>query len=90
MQLVDSRRLTGPNLYARGPGAIAEVAWDAAWLAAGGEPDRAIELWRTQLARLAAPLGLGSSTVVTRRYVGGAALFVAAPWDQLLDRKSVV
>lgn len=84
MQLVDSRRLTGPNLYARGPGAIAEVAWDAAWLAAGGEPDRAIAVWRTQLARLAAPLGLGSSTVVTRRYVGGAALFVAAPWDQLL------
>ena len=38
MRLLDSRRLTGPNLMFHGPAVIAEVAFDA-----GEEPSRAIE-----------------------------------------------
>ncbi|MBK9030170.1 MAG: Mur ligase [Myxococcales bacterium] len=83
MRLVDSRRLTGPNLYAPSPGAIAEVAWDAAWLAGGGDPAQAIARWREQLARMLAPLGLAPTVITARRFTGGAALFVAAPWDLL-------
>ena len=41
MRLVDSRRLTGPNLYAGGPGAIAEVEWEP-----GDEPARALAAWQ--------------------------------------------
>ena len=46
MKLIDSRRLTGPNMYGRSPGAVAQVELDsgetidaieAAWTAAAGE-----------------------------------------------------
>ena len=39
MRVLDSRRLTGPNLLLPGPGAILEVALD------GADPARAIAAW---------------------------------------------
>ncbi|MCE9572770.1 MAG: Mur ligase, partial [Deltaproteobacteria bacterium] len=89
MRLVDSRRLTGPNLYAREPGAIAEVAWDAAWLDAGGDPDHAIATWRRQFARMGVPLYYAAAVVAARRYHGGAALFISGAWDELLPATEI-
>jgi UDP-N-acetylmuramyl tripeptide synthase len=89
MRLVDSRRLTGPNLYARDAGAIAEVAWDAAWLDAGGDPAQAIAAWQAEVARMLAALGVPAGVVAVRRYLGGAALFLSAPKDLLLPATEI-
>ena len=54
MRVLDSRRLTGPNLHAREPGAVAElrVAADEA-----GEVEAFVERWRVALARALDHLG---------------------------------
>jgi cyanophycin synthetase len=80
MRLVDSRRLTGPNLQTLGPAALAEVAWDA-----GEDAELALAAWRREVARLHEGLGWPApAEVVARRFAGGAALCFAAPPDLLL------
>jgi UDP-N-acetylmuramyl tripeptide synthase len=79
VRLEDSRRLTGPNLYSRRPGALAEVS-----LLVDEDAERAVALWRSELLRLVAHVQLGPVELVARRYRGGAALFVSAPVDLLL------
>ncbi len=74
MRVLDSRRVTGPNLAAREPGAIVEVALD------GADPEIVIAAWRAAIARtLPWP---GEPHV--RRFAGGLALFVPGPLDVLL------
>src|SRR5439155_19553426 len=80
MNLVDSRRLTGPNLYTRSPGVIAEVACD--------DPARAIAVVRTELARMLDALGI-TADVHTRVFDGGAAIFFTASVDVLLPATEV-
>ena len=84
MRLIESRRLTGPNLYAAAPGALAEVAFDA-----GEDPARLIAAWRAQVAALCAHLGWPADVIHTRSYAGGASLFFAAPIDLLLAATEV-
>ena len=81
MELLDSRRLTGPNLYSDAVGVIAEIG-DA-------DPARAIEAWRVELARILDALAWSSAEVHARAYDGGAALFFTAPIDVLLPATEV-
>lgn len=79
MRLLDARRLTGVNLDLDGPGAIAEVEFEA-----GDDVARAIAAWQDAVARAARLLGWDAPTVV-RRWTGdnGAALVFPAPADAL-------
>ncbi|WAS92830.1 Mur ligase family protein [Nannocystis punicea] len=79
MRLLDARRLTGVNLDLDGPGAIAEVEFDAR-----DDVARAIAVWQDAVAQAARLLGWDAPTVV-RRWTGdrGAALVFPAPPDAL-------
>lgn len=84
MQLLDSRRLTGPSLMHDSPAVIAEVAFDPA-----DEPSRAIVVWRQQLARIFTALGWGEPETRVREHRGGAALVFVAPIDLLMPATDV-
>lgn len=77
MRILDSRRLTGPNLHLRGPGAILEVAF---------EPDEdhvaAILRWRDAIASAVTALGWPLA-LSTREHGDTAELVCAAPVDAL-------
>jgi hypothetical protein len=77
LQLLDSRRVTGPGLLLDGPGAVLDVALD--------EPtrDRAIAAWRDSAARMLAAVGLREAQLETRHFQGGATLGFTAPPDAL-------
>jgi UDP-N-acetylmuramyl tripeptide synthase len=79
MRILDSRRLTGPNLQMPRAGVIAEVAFDA-----GESPEAAIAAWWAQVESLGTALGLNLRDLRARRFDGGAALSFAAPLDVLL------
>lgn len=80
MEIVDSRRLTGPNLHTRTPGAIAEVA-----PAPGESLSEAIAAWRAALARMLFALGWSTSQPFVRVFTdgSGAAIGFTAPLDAL-------
>lgn len=77
MQLVDSRRLTGPNLLADGAGAILDVAVDPTQAAA------IAERWEAAARRLLGAIGWEGETTAWRRFHGGLSLFLTAPVDAL-------
>lgn len=80
MEVVDARRLRGPSLGARGPGAMVEVAFEQ-----GDAPARVMRIWREELGLLD---GLGwrdaRRRVQVRRFPGGFAFHVPSTID-LLD-----
>lgn len=76
VQLTDSRRLTGGNLYWDRPSAIIDCATD-------GDPTRFIEAWRQHVLSLLPRVGHAAETTTSRRYQGGASLLVSAPIDAL-------
>lgn len=84
MQLLDSRRLTGPSLMHDTPAVIAEVAFDPA-----EEPARALAVWRTELERIFSALGWGAPETRVREHRGGAALVFVAPIDLLMPATDV-
>ena len=73
----DSRRLTGPNLYFAGTGAVLET------LGAGADDPAGWDGWRERVQRLGAALGWPVVTAVVRPHPGGAALAFTAPSDGL-------
>ena len=73
----DSRRLTGPNLYFAGTGAVLETLGD------GAEDPAQWDGWRERVQRMAHALGWPADTVATRPHPGGAALAFTAPSDGL-------
>ena len=77
MQVLDSRRLTGPGLLLDGPGAILEVRLDEALR------ERAITTWRDAARRLLQAVGWQGEKVATRSFKGGVSLAVTAPIDAL-------
>jgi UDP-N-acetylmuramyl tripeptide synthase len=77
MRILDSRRLTGPNLLLDGPGAILDVALT------GLDPDAAISAWRAALSPLLEAVGWGDARMATRAYPGGLLLAFSAPLDAL-------
>lgn len=72
--LIDSRRLTGPNLVWDAPGALLEVETDS---------DRLLETWQTEILTLRAELGLPDLGLAVKRRAQGAWLVVGGPIDQL-------
>jgi cyanophycin synthetase len=77
MEMLDSRRLTGPGLLLDGPGAVIEVRVDDA------RRDATIAAWREAATRMLAAVGWGSERLAVRRYQGGASLAFTAPMDAL-------
>src|SRR5690242_14746582 len=77
MRVLDSRRLTGPNPWLDGPGAILDVALD------GVEAEPAVAAWRAALGPLLDAVGWGDATVVARVHSGGLNLVFGAPADAL-------
>jgi cyanophycin synthetase len=77
MRLLDSRRLTGPNLLTRRPAAVLDVTFGDA------EPELVIGAWKLQVRRLLAELAWTGEELVARRFDGGANLAVTAPVDGL-------
>jgi cyanophycin synthetase len=77
MRILDSRRLTGPNLLLDGPGAILDVALE------GVDPAPAIAAWREALAPLLDAVGWSGAATAARAHAQGVNLAFAAPFDTL-------
>jgi cyanophycin synthetase len=77
LKLLDSRRLTGPNLLSDRPGAALEVELSAA------EAEAAIAAWRAQARRLLDAVGWQDAELGVRQYATGASLAMSAPIDAL-------
>jgi hypothetical protein len=77
MRLLDSRRLTGPNLLWERQGAVIDVAF--------GEfsPDLVIGAWETEARRLLDAIEWKEEDICVRRFEGGASLAISAPVDAL-------
>jgi cyanophycin synthetase len=79
MKLIDSRRLTGPNLLSDYPGAIIDIEIDRD----GDDIESFITNWQHWMQRAADALGLHNQQAFVRRYRRGASLAVSAPIDVL-------
>ena len=77
LELQDSRRLTGPNLYWDHPSAIIDVA------ISGFEAAKVVACWETHARQLLDAVGLQQSRITHRLYDGGASLLLSAPIDVL-------
>lgn len=77
IELKDSRRLTGPNLLADGPGAVIDGTLE------GVEPIRFRDAWRARIREALEAVGWGTETTSERVYRGGVTVFHSAPVDAL-------
>jgi len=84
MKLLDSRRLTGPNLLTDRPGAIIDVGVS---VGAPGHsdalPSAALETWERHARALLDAVGWSGEQTACRPYPGGASLAITAPVDAL-------
>jgi cyanophycin synthetase len=76
VELLDSRRLTGPNLVSASPGALLDVSFLA-------ENDTVVELWRDEIESLLKQEGLPEMDLIVKPRQNGAWLVVSGPIDQL-------
>lgn len=83
MKLLDSRRLTGPNLLWDLEGAILDVSLD------DREAGPVTEAWIRQAGRLLEAMGWGAEELCVRRFPGGASLAISAPIDSLYTATEV-
>ncbi len=74
MKLVDSRRLTGPNLVWTHPGALLDVAFEDAGV---------VDLWKEEITALRSALSLPDMGLEVLPRAEGAWLLVGGPVDQL-------
>jgi UDP-N-acetylmuramyl tripeptide synthase len=77
MNILDSRRLTGPGLMLDGPGAVLDVRLEEP------ETDRAIAAWQNATRRLLHAVGWQDETLASRGFPGGISLALSAPIDGL-------
>lgn len=77
MKLLDSRRLTGPNLLQERAGAVLDVALGP------GEAEVAVAAWRERARALLDAVGWSSEETAIRHFPGGASLSLSAPLDAL-------
>lgn len=77
MQLLDSRRLTGPNLLLDRPGAVLEVSLSPE------EAESAVAAWQAQVRRILDAVGWTEEAAAARLFPGGASLAISAPIDGL-------
>ena len=76
LPFVDSRRLTGANLFFVATGATLEITGVAL-------DEELLSGWRERVGRARARLAWSTTEIVVRRHTGGASLALAAPLDQL-------
>ncbi|MEP6991331.1 MAG: Mur ligase family protein [bacterium] len=81
--IADSRRLTGPNLYSAGVGALLDVR------CAAGECEAQTAAWVANARALAHALGWPETETVIHRDAEGARLFLGAPVDVLMTATDV-
>ena len=74
MKLIDSRRLTGPNLVWDHPGALLDVSFDDADV---------VDLWKEEIVALRSMLDLPDMDLTVLPRAEGAWLVVGGPVDQL-------
>lgn len=77
IELLDSRRLTGPNLFATAPGAVLDVAIE------GIPAEQLIIAWKTRVQALMSAVGWDATRIASRQFNGGASLMIQAPIDVL-------
>jgi len=77
IELLDSRRLTGPNLFWDWPGAILDISIDD--IPSG----LVIAAWSEEVTRLMDAMGWCADNICSREYQGGASLVINAPIDVL-------
>lgn len=77
LELDDSRRLTGPNLFAKKAGAVIDVK------ITGIDATIVISTWGTVIQGLLGDLDWSSENSFSRSYKGGASLAITAPIDCL-------
>lgn len=77
IELFDSRRLTGPNLFWDLPGAVMDIT------ITGIPAERLIAVWTTEVTGLMAAMGWCVENHCSRIYHGGASLVINAPIDVL-------
>lgn len=77
IELLDSRRLTGPNLVADGPGAVIDGRLD------GGDVHRFREMWQARIHEVLDAVGWAAEASAERVYRGGITVFHSAPVDAL-------
>ena len=75
-ELLDSRRLTGANLYGSKPGAVIDIAIE-------GDADDLIRQWAAAARELLDATHHGNERVHFRKFSGGASLLISAPIDAL-------
>jgi len=77
VEVLDSRRLTGPSLLADRPGAILDVA------CAAEIGERIETAWREEARRILTAVGWPDEALSTRSFPGGISLVMTAPIDAL-------
>ena len=77
IELLDNRRLTGPNLFWDMPGAVLDIAID------GVPAERVISAWSEEAGQLMEAVGWSSENICWRIFDGGASLVINAPIDVL-------
>jgi UDP-N-acetylmuramyl tripeptide synthase len=77
MEVLDSRRLTGPGLLLDRPGAVADVR------VAEDRREELIAAWRDAATRMLAGVGWSAERLAVRRFGGGVSLALSAPADSL-------
>lgn len=83
MRLLDSRRLTGPNLLWERPGAVIDIAFGEA------NPRLVIGAWESEVRRLLDEIGWKQEQLCVRCFEGGASLAISAPVDALYSATEV-
>ena len=76
LELTDSRRLTGANLYWDHPSAIIDVVID-------GPRELVIHAWEKAVREWLDPVGYAGEKTIYRVFEGGASLLISAPIDVL-------
>ena len=77
IELLDSRRLTGPNLYWDWPGAVLDISLSDI------PADLVISAWAEEVTRLMDAMGWNAGNIYSREFDGGASLIINAPIDEL-------
>jgi len=77
IELLDSRRLTGPNLFWDMPGAILDIA------ISGISEDQLVSAWSKEVGALMEAVGWASEPICSRAFDGGVSLVINAPIDVL-------
>ena len=77
IEMLDNRRLTGPNLFWDKPGAVLDIAIE------NFPADRVISTWSGEVSRLMEAMGWCADNICSRVFEGGASLVINAPIDVL-------